>query len=164
MPEGAPLILNYDDPFLRKAELPDHVRPVWFSMASQEADVYASAIRQEDDGMSFLLDDAENGCFMVHIGALGRHNVTNALAAYCAAIQAGLEPRDALRQMKEFRQTGMRQQILDSHGIKIIKDCYKRQPQQHEGCAGDVPGISLQAAVCGAGRHAGAGGPGPGRP
>ena len=29
---------------------------------------------------------------MVHIGALGSHNVANALAAYCAAIQAGLDP------------------------------------------------------------------------
>lgn len=128
MPEGAPLILNYDDEFLRKAQLPSHVRPVWYSMTSQEADVYASAIRQEDDGMSFLLDDAENGCFMVHISALGRHNVANALAAYCAAIQAGLEPRDALKQMKEFRQTGMRQQMLDSHGVQIIKDCYNANP------------------------------------
>ena len=128
MPEGAPLILNYDDEFLRKAQLPSHVRPVWYSMTSQEADVYASAIRQEDDGMSFLLDDAENGCFMVHISALGRHNVANALAAYCAAIQAGLEPRDALKQMKEFRQTGMRQHMLDSHGVRIIEDCYNANP------------------------------------
>ena len=29
---GAPLVLNGDDPFLRKAVLPDHVRPVWFSL------------------------------------------------------------------------------------------------------------------------------------
>ena len=128
MPEGAPLILNYDDEYLRKAQLPAHVRPVWYSMTSQEADVYASAIRQENDGMSFLLDDAENGCFMVHIPALGRHNVANALAAYCAAIEAGLEPRDALKQMKEFRQTGMRQQMLDSHGVRIIEDCYNANP------------------------------------
>ena len=128
MPEGAPLILNYDDEFRRQAQLPSHGRPVWYSMTCQEADVYASAIRQEDDGMSFLLDDAENGCFMVHISALGRHNVANALAAYCAAIQAGLEPRDALKQMKEFRQTGMRQQMLDSHGVRVIKDCYNANP------------------------------------
>ena len=78
--------------------------------------------------MSFLIDDAENGCFMVHIPALGRHNVANALAAYCAAIQAGLEPRDAIKQMKEFRQTGMRQLMLDSHGVKIIEDCYNANP------------------------------------
>ena len=128
MPEGAPLVLNYDDPFLRKAELPAHVRPVWYSMTSQEADVYASAIRQENDGMSFLLDDAENGCFMVHIPALGRHNVSNALAAYCAASQLGLGPKEAIRQMKEFRQTGMRQHMLDSHGVRIIEDCYNANP------------------------------------
>ena len=128
MPEGAPLILNYDDPFLRKAELPAHVRPVWYSMTSQEADVYASAIRQENDGMSFLLDDAENGCFMVHIPALGRHNVANALAAYCAASQLGLTPKEAIRLMKEFRQTGMRQQMMDSHGVRIIQDCYNANP------------------------------------
>ena len=128
MPEGAPLVLNYDDPFLRKAELPAHVRPVWYSMASQEADVYASAIRQENDGMSFLLDDDENGCFMVHIPALGRHNVANALAAYCAASQLGLTPKEAIQQMKQFRQTGMRQHMLDCHGVRIIEDCYNANP------------------------------------
>ena len=128
MPEGAPLVLNYDDPFLRKAELPAHVRPVWYSMTSQEADVCASAIRQENDGMSFLLDDDENGCFMVHIPALGRHNVANALAAYCAASQLGLTPKEAIRLMKEFRQTGMRQQMMDSHGVRIIQDCYNANP------------------------------------
>ena len=128
MPEGAPLVLNYDDPFLRKAELPAHVRPVWYSMTSQEADVYASAIRQENDGMSFLLDDAENGCFMVHIPALGRHNVANALAAYCAASQLGLTPKEAIQQMKEFRQTGMRQHMLDCHGVRVIEDCYNANP------------------------------------
>ena len=128
MPEGAPLVLNYDDSFLRKAELPAHVRPVWYSMTSQEADVYASAIRQENDGMSFLLDDAENGCFMVHIPALGRHNVANALAAYCAASQLGLTPKEAIQQMKEFRQTGMRQHMLDCHGVRIIEDCYNANP------------------------------------
>ena len=128
MPEGAPLVLNYDDPFLRKAELPAHVRPVWYSMTSQEADVCASAIRQENDGMSFLLDDDENGCFMVHIPALGRHNVANALAAYCAASQLGLTPKEAIQQMKQFRQTGMRQHMLDCHGVRIIEDCYNANP------------------------------------
>src|SRR5699024_2487757 len=125
---GRALVLNYDDPFLRKAELPAPVRPVWYSMTSQEADVYASAIRQENDGMSFLLDDAENGCFMVHIPALGRHNVANALAAYCAASQLGLTPKEAIQQMKEFRQTGIRQHMLDCHGVRIIEDCYNANP------------------------------------
>ena len=41
LPEGAPLVLNYDDPFLRKAKLPEHVRPVWFSLTDENADVCA---------------------------------------------------------------------------------------------------------------------------
>ena len=46
LPEGAPLVLNYDDKFLRAAKLPAHVRPVWFSMADESADVCALSIRQ----------------------------------------------------------------------------------------------------------------------
>ena len=80
LPEGAPLVLNGDDPFLRKAELPEHVRPVWFSLGDEGADVCALSIQQEADGMSFVLEDHEEGTFMVHIPAMGRHNVANALA------------------------------------------------------------------------------------
>ena len=57
--EGAPLVLNYDDKFLRAAKLPDHVRPVWFSLVDENADVCALSIRQEPDGMSFVLEDQE---------------------------------------------------------------------------------------------------------
>ena len=38
LPEGAPLVLNYDDKFLRAAKLPAHVKPVWFSLADENAD------------------------------------------------------------------------------------------------------------------------------
>ena len=50
LPEGAPLVLNYDDKFLRAAKLPAHVKPVWFSLADENADVCALSIRQEEDG------------------------------------------------------------------------------------------------------------------
>ena len=91
LPEGAPLVLNGDDPFLRKAKLPEHVRPVWFSLGDESADVCALSIQQEADGMSFVLEDHEEGTFLVKIPAMGRHNVANALAAYCAATRLGLD-------------------------------------------------------------------------
>ena len=128
LPEGAPLVLNYDDEYLRKAQLPAHVQPVWYSLTSGEADVSASAIRHEEDGMSFLVDDQDNGCFMIHIPALGRHNVANALAAYCVATRLGLPARQVIQELKNFRQTGMRQRVVDSHGVKVIEDCYNANP------------------------------------
>ena len=128
LPEGAPLVLNGDDPFLRKAELPEHVRPVWFSLGDEGADVCALSIQQEADGMSFVLEDHEEGTFMVHIPAMGRHNVANALAAYCAATRLGLNARKVLRGISSFEQTGMRQKIVHSNGVDVIEDCYNANP------------------------------------
>ena len=78
--------------------------------------------------MSFLLEDQENGAFMVHIPALGRHNVANALAAYCAATRLGLPARQAAKNLAQFEQTGMRQKIVDSKGVTVIEDCYNANP------------------------------------
>ena len=97
LPEGAPLVLNYDDKFLRAAKLPAHVKPVWFSLADENADVCALSIRQEEDGMSFVLEDQEEGTFVVKIPAMGKHNVANALAAYCAATRLGCDPRGVIK-------------------------------------------------------------------
>ena len=128
LPEGAPLVLNYDDPFLRKAVLPAHVRPVWFSLSDENADVCALSIRQETDGMSFVLEDQEHGTFVVNIPAMGRHNVANALAAYCAATRLGCDPRGVIKGLSNFEQTGRRQKVVDSEGVTVIEDCYNANP------------------------------------
>ena len=128
LPEGAPLVLNYDDPFLRKAVLPAHVRPVWFSLSDENADVCALSIRQETDGMSFVLEDQEHGTFVVNIPAMGRHNVANALAAYCAATRLGCDAKRVVRGLSNFEQTGRRQKVVDSEGVTVIEDCYNANP------------------------------------
>ena len=126
--EGAPLVLNYDDKFLRAAKLPDHVRPVWFSLVDENADVCALSIRQEPDGMSFVLEDQEEGTFMVKIPAMGRHNVANALAAYCAATRLGCDARKVIQGLSNFEQTGRRQKVVQSKGVTVIEDCYNANP------------------------------------
>ena len=128
LPEGAPLVLNGDDPFLRKAVLPDHVRPVWFSLGDENADVCALSIQQDEKGMSFVLEDHEEGTFFVKIPAMGRHNVANALAAYCAATRLGLNARRVIAGLADFEQTGMRQKVVHARGVDVIEDCYNANP------------------------------------
>ena len=125
---GAPLVLNGDDPFLRKAKLPDHVRPVWFSLGDEDADVCALNIRQEGDGMTFTLEDGEEDTTEVHIPAMGRHNVANALAAYAAATRLGLSAKKVIAGLEQFQQTGMRQKVVHSKGVDVIEDCYNANP------------------------------------
>lgn len=128
LPEGAPLVLNGDDPFLRKAVLPDHVRPVWFSLGDENADVCALSVQQDEKGMSFVLEDHEEGTFLVKIPAMGRHNVANALAAYCAATRLGLDARRVIAGLADFEQTGMRQKVVHVRGVDVIEDCYNANP------------------------------------
>ena len=128
LPEGAPLVLNGDDPFLRKAVLPDHVRPVWFSLGDENADVCALSIQQDEKGMSFVLEDHEEGTFLVKIPAMGRHNVANALAAYGAATRLGLNARRVIAGLADFEQTGMRQKVVHARGVDVIEDCYNANP------------------------------------
>ena len=128
LPEGAPLVLNGDDPFLRKAVRPDHVRPDWFSLGDENADVCALSIQQDEKGMSFVLEDHEEGTFLVQIPAMGRHNVANALAAYCAATRLGLNARRVIAGLADFEQTGMRQKVVHVRGVDVIEDCYTANP------------------------------------
>ena len=128
LPEGAPLVLNGDDPFLRKAALPGHIRPVWFSLGDADADVCAQDVHPEGDGMAFTLVDRNAGCFPVRIPAMGRHNVANALAAYTAATRLGLDPKGVIAGLADFQQTGMRQRVVHSKGVDVIEDCYNANP------------------------------------
>ena len=128
LPEGAPLVLNGDDPFLRKAALPSHVRPVWFSLGDADADVCAQDVHPEGDGMAFTLVDRNAGRFPVRIPAMGRHNVANALAAYAAATRLGLDPKGVIAGLADFQQTGMRQRVVHSKGVDVIEDCYNANP------------------------------------
>ena len=126
--EGSPLVLNGDDPFLRKAALPGHVRPVWFSLGDESADVCALNVRQEGDGMAFTLCDRAAGRYEVTIPAMGRHNVANALAAYAAATRLGLAPEGVIAGLADFEQTGMRQRVVHAGGMDVIEDCYNANP------------------------------------
>ena len=126
--EGAPLVLNGDDPYLRSAQLPAHVRPVWFSLNEGTAEVTAQDVCQEDDSTHFTLHDTENGSFAVTIPTIGKHNIANALAAYCVATRLGLNAGRAAAALAEFRQTGMRQHMVECAGVTVIEDCYNANP------------------------------------
>ena len=78
--------------------------------------------------MSFVLEDHEEGTFLVKIPAMGRHNVANALAAYCAATRLGLNARRVIAGLADFEQTGMRQKVVHARGVDVIEDCYNANP------------------------------------
>ncbi len=117
LPEGAPLVLNYDDKFLRAAKLPPHVKPVWFSLADENADVCALSIRQEEERHEFCAGGSGRGHLYGQDPGHGQRTMwQKRLAAYCAATRLGCDPRGVIKGLSNFEQTGRRQKVVDSEG------------------------------------------------
>ena len=128
LPQGAPLALNGDDPYLRGAVLPAHVRPVWYAIDDSRAEVTACRIQQAADHTCFTIQDTAYGSFPVTIPAIGRHTVYDALAAYTAVTRLGLSAERAAAALSDFAQTGMRQHVVQASGVTVIEDCYNANP------------------------------------
>ena len=128
LPDGAPLALNADNDLLPTTKIPPRLRPVWFGIDAENADVRAVDIAPAGTGTSFTLVDKEFGKFEVTIPTAGRHTVYDALAAYAAATRLGLDAARAAAALADYRTTGMRQNIVEKQGVTVIEDCYNASP------------------------------------
>ena len=128
LPDGAPLALNADNDLLPTAKIPPRLRPVWFGIDAENADVRAVDIAPAGTGTSFTLVVKEFGKFEVTIPTAGRHTVYDALAAYAAATRLGLDAARAAAALADYRTTGMRQNIVEKQGVTVIEDCYNASP------------------------------------
>ncbi len=126
--QGAYLALNYDDDYLRNAQLPSHVTPVWFSVESTQADVFVRECITAQTSEKFIICDSTYGEFSAEIPTLGKHNIADALAAYCAVTRLGLCAKTAAAALSQFEQTGMRQKVVQHAGVTVIEDCYNANP------------------------------------
>ncbi len=128
LPQGAPLALNRDDPLLAGAELPGHIRPVWYSIEDPSAPIRARGIETRGQGQAFTLVHEGAGEFPAYIPTLGRHTVYDALAAYAAATGLGLDPARCAKALSRYQTTGMRQRLVMKRGVSIVEDCYNASP------------------------------------
>lgn len=128
LPDGAPLALNADNDLLPTASVPARLRPVWFGIESETADVRAADVHTGTEGTTFTLVDKAYGSFAVSIPTAGLHTVYDALAAYAAATRLGLDPARCASALSRYQATGMRQHIVEKGGITFIEDCYNASP------------------------------------
>ena len=155
LPDGAPLALNADNDLLPTASVPARLRPVWFGIESETADVRAADVHTGTEGTTFTLVDKAYGSFAVSIPTAGLHTVYDALAAYAAATRLGLDPARCAAALSRYQTTGMRQHIVEKGGITFI--LLQRQPGQHESCPLGAESPAQRAQNRPAGRHAGTG-------
>ena len=123
--EKGTAILNGDDPLLWGMRDKISHKTVWFGTENKECDV--------------LINIIENGAYQARFTARGSdvefvlpcggiHNIRDAASAIALGREFGMKDEDIARGLASFRNTGMRQDVLELYGCTIIRDCYNANP------------------------------------
>ena len=141
LPKNGTLIVNWDSECVRIKSKELRIKNVKkYSIKERDTDLYASDIDETLEG-SFFTIHHKNKSVRAETSLLGRHNVSNVLAASVAALELGMsleEVAKAIADIKPFPRT-----LEPKRGIKnslIIDDTYNAS---FEGVLGALDVLSL---------------------
>ena len=134
IPSGGTVILNNDNPYTAamRDKAAQGVKVITFGI-DKDADIKADNLVSNDNSTTFQCRIGNDGslCQMT-IPMLGKHNVSNALAAVAAGYCLGLEPQEIARGLSELHMTGMRFECRKLGDYDIINDAYNASPMSME--------------------------------
>jgi len=117
-------VLNLDNEETAALVVTAKVRTRTFSVKSPLGDLYASAIAQAPQGVSFKVFERESGAHAtLRLEAPGLHNVSNALAALSAARAYGFSLVEACQALAGFAGVKRRLEVVGAaNGVTVIDD------------------------------------------
>ena len=134
LPDTGFAVLNADDEFTPLLEGFAHLEErgviVHSYGFSPEAEVHAQDVSYDAEARaSFEVVTPSADPVPVTLSIPGKHNVSNALAAYAAGLNMGIVPEDIARGLAEAKASGMRMEIMHTpDGITIVNDAYNANP------------------------------------
>ncbi|MBP7215704.1 MAG: UDP-N-acetylmuramoyl-tripeptide--D-alanyl-D-alanine ligase [Candidatus Omnitrophica bacterium] len=118
------LVVNADDPFLRKQAVRMQKRFVVSFGLHNAADFQAQAITYTAGGITFTVNKKHT----VKLQTFGLHNIYNALAALAVARIAGLSYQGVIRALERFEFPRGRFKLVTINNTKFIDDTYNANP------------------------------------
>ena len=128
IPAGGTIILNEDNIYTAamKTLAGSGVKVLTYSL-EKEADFVAKNILIESVSTEFILSFRGKE-YDFEIPMLGRHNVSNALAAIAAGLTLGLRVEEIQRGVSTLTTTKMRFEVIRRDGLTIVNDAYNASP------------------------------------
>ncbi len=121
------LIINADDKMLFGCKDKISNPILSYGIDNPKSNIIASDIVQNKNNTSFVIH-YNNDKYNISIPCLGKHNILNALAAFCVGICLKIDIEIILRGLKNYTPSLLRQEINEINGITFIKDCYNANP------------------------------------
>lgn len=137
---GGTAVLNGDEPLLWCKRDMLGVHTLFFGIDNPACDVRAEHIVLHDDSTQCTICCADHR-FDVTIGAPGKHNVYNALAAATAGLCLGLTPQQIGTGLATFHD--VHQTITQEDGMTIIDACYNASPDAIEASLDMLRGLTI---------------------
>ena len=125
---GGTVILNADNPYtlnMKKIAAPN-VRIFTYGLENA-ADLTAENIFVNGSMTNFVLKYGGES-YDFEIPVIGRHNVSNALAAIAAGLSVGLTIDEIKRGISTLTTTKMRFEVIRRDGLTIVNDAYNASP------------------------------------
>lgn len=127
MDSSAPLVVNADDVSLYPLTYQLGREVLSYGIKNPDSDFRAVDIREDDEKTYFTVEYRE-GRKDIMLSCIGRHNIMNALAAYCIGIKSGLTPDEIASALAKYKPDGLRQNIVKKGEQTVIVDCYNASP------------------------------------
>ncbi len=126
--KGGTVVLNGDDENLRKAEIPEGAKVIYYGIGENN-DIFATDITSDNETYTEFTVHSKNGEFKARIHNLGNHMVQNALAAVAVGEELGLSEQEIIDGLNNYRTIGGRANIIKTENLTIIDDCYNANPE-----------------------------------
>ncbi len=127
MSPDAPLVVNADDRLLSTVKDSLNRRVLTYGIENKTADYYAKNIYEENNGTIFTVKYQDRDV-EVSLPCIGRHNVLNALSAFCIGINSGISEEEIINALKKYKPDELRQNIVKKGEQTVIIDCYNASP------------------------------------
>lgn len=129
MDSGGTLIVNGDDPLLAtlKSKKTKFSKIFTGCGEAEGHDVFARKINTDLNGTTFEIVH-KGQAHPVFLGLPGRHHVSNALLAFAASVEAGVEPAAVIRGLEAYKGVAMRNGVFKTRGMTLVNDAYNASP------------------------------------
>ena len=87
----------------------------------------------------------------VELALLGRHNITNALAAIACGLESGMSLTECAAALRQLRPDSRRGEMVHWRGATIINDCYNSNPEALQSMISTLASMSAQRRILVAG-------------
>lgn len=131
LPAGGTAVFNGDNAYCVELAARTSLETLMYSIGSDTTGmaVSASDIITTDKGLRFTIHTREGLCFPCQTELLGKHNVSNILAAVCVALKLGLTAEQIQSGVMKIKPVPHRLQLIPTaNGVIVVDDAFNSNP------------------------------------